>query len=121
MITDLNWLQTDFISTVQTRGAAVIKARGASSAASAANAALMSIYNLTHDTKLGESFSVARCSEGEYVVDKGLIFSVPCRTENGKLKVITGIKQNEFGQKKFDLTLDELRKERDAVQELALI
>lgn len=121
VITDLNWLQTDFITTVQTRGAAVIKARGASSAASAANAALMSIYNLTHDTKPGESFSVARCSEGEYGVDKGLIFSVPCRTEGGKLKVVTGITQNEFGQKKFDLTLDELRKERDAVQELALI
>lgn len=121
VITDLNWLQNDFISTVQTRGAAVIKARGASSAASAANAALMSIYNLTHDTKPGETFSVARCSEGEYGVDEGLIFSVPCRTEGGKLKVITGIKQNEFGQQKFNLTLDELRKERDAVKELELI
>lgn len=121
VITDLNWLQNDFISTVQTRGAAVIKARGASSAASAANAALMSIYNLTHDTKPNETFSVARCSEGEYGVDKGLIFSVPCRTEGGKLKVVTGITQNEFGQKKFEITLDELRKERDAVQELALI
>jgi malate dehydrogenase len=121
VITDINWLQNDFISTVQKRGAAVIKARGASSAASAANAALMSVYHLTHDTKPGESFSVARCSEGEYGVDEGLIFSVPCRTENGKLKVITGIKQNEFGQKKFDLTLDELRAERDAVRELELI
>jgi malate dehydrogenase len=99
----------------------VIKARGASSAASAANAALMSVYNLTHDTRAGESFSVARCSEGEYGVDEGLIFSMPCRTEGGKLKVITGIKQNEFGQEKFQLTLDELRKERDAVKELGLI
>jgi malate dehydrogenase len=121
VITDINWLQNDFISTVQKRGAAVIKARGASSAASAANAALMSVYNLTHDTKPGETFSVARCSEGEYGVDEGLIFSVPCRTENGKLKVVTGIKQNEFGQQKFDLTLDELRAERDAVKELELI
>lgn len=121
VITDLNWLQNDFIKTVQTRGAAVIKQRGASSAASAANAALMSIYNLTHDTVQGESFSVARCSQGEYGVDEGLIFSVPCRTEGGQLKVITGLSLNEFGQEKFNLTLDELRKERDAVKELGLI
>lgn len=121
VITDMNWLQNDFISIVQKRGAEVIKVRGASSAASAANAAISSVYHLTHDTIAGESFSVARCSQGEYGVDKGLIFSVPCRTEGGKLKVITGLKQNEFGQGKFDLTLDELRKERDAVSEMALI
>lgn len=121
VITDINWLQNDFISIVQQRGAAVIKARGASSAASAANAALMTVYNLTHDTAADESFSVARCSEGEYGVDEGLIFSVPCRTEGGKLKVITGITQNEFGTKKFQATLDELRAERDAVKELGLI
>lgn len=121
VITDINWLQNDFITTVQTRGAAVIKARGASSAASAANAALMSVYHLTHDTKPGESFSVALCSEGQYGVDKGLIFSYPCRVEGGKLKIVEGIKQNEFGEKKFNITLDELRKERDAVKDLGLI
>src|SRR3990167_6279224 len=121
VITDINWLQNDFIPMIQQRGAAVIKARGASSAASAANAALMTVYQLTHDTPQEELFSVARCSQGEYGVDEGLIFSVPCRTEGGKLKVITGITQNEFGQQKFDMTLDELRKERDAVKELGLI
>lgn len=121
VITDMNWLQNDFISTVQKRGAEVIKVRGASSAASAANAAISSVYHLTHDTVAGESFSVALCSQGEYGVDKGLIFSMPCRTEGGKLKVLTGLKQNEFGQGKFDLTLNELRTERDAVQEMALI
>lgn len=121
VITDINWLQHDFISIVQKRGAEVIKARGSSSAASAANAALMTVYQLAHETPQGESFSVARCSQGEYGVDKGLIFSVPCRTEGGKLKVVTGITQNAFGQEKFDLTLDELRKERDAVKELELI
>ncbi len=121
VITDLNWLQQDFISIVQKRGAEVIKARGSSSAASAANAALMTVYQLTHETAPDESFSVARCSQGEYNVDKGLIFSVPCRTENGKLKVIAGLQQNAFGQEKFALTLDELRKERDAVRELGLI
>jgi malate dehydrogenase len=121
VVTDLNWLQNDFISIIQKRGAEVIKARGASSAASAANAALMSVYNLTHDTAQGESFSVARCSQGEYGVDEGLIFSVPCKTEGGKLKVITGLNLNEFSQKKIQITLDELRKERDAVRELEFI
>lgn len=121
VITDINWLQNDFISTVQKRGAEVIKTRGASSAASAANAALMSVYHLVHDTVQGESFSVARCSQGEYGIDEGLIFSFPCRTEGGKLKVITGLTQNEFGQQKINITLDELRKERDAVRELGLI
>ena len=127
VITDLNWLQHDFIETVQKRGAAVIKARGASSAASAANAAIMSVYNLTHDTAQGESFSVASCSTGDYDignglhVDKGLIFSFPSRTEGGRLKVITGLEQNEFGQQKIQITLDELRAERDAVKALGLI
>lgn len=121
VITDINWLQNDFIPLIQQRGAAVIKARGASSAASAANAAIASVYHLTHDTPQGELFSVARCSSGEYGIDEGLIFSVPCRTEGGQLKVITGITQNEFGQKKIQITLDELRKERDAVRELGLI
>jgi malate dehydrogenase len=120
-ITDINWLQNNFISAVQKRGAEVIKARGASSAASAANAALMSVYHLSHDTGQGESFSVARCSQGEYDIDEGLIFSFPCRTEGGKLKVITGIEQNEFGKEKIHITLDELRKERDAVRDLGLI
>lgn len=121
VITDVHWLQDDFIPIIQKRGAAVIKARGASSAASAANAALMSVHHLTHDTVPNDTFSVARCSQGEYGIDEGLIFSVPCRTENGKLKVVTGLKQNEFGQEKIRITLDELRKERDAVMELGLI
>jgi malate dehydrogenase len=121
VITDLNWLQNDFITTVQKRGAEVIKVRGASSAASAANAAIMSVYHLTHDTVAGETFSVARCSQGEYGIDEGLIFSVPCRTEGGQLKVVTGLTQSGFGQEKVQLTLDELRKERDAVRELGLI
>lgn len=120
-IKDIEWLKNDFILTVQQRGAAVIKARGASSAASAANAALMSVYNLTHDTVQNETFSVARCSQGEYGIDEGLIFSFPCRTEGGVLKVVTGFTQNEFGEEKIKITLDELRQERDMVQELGLI
>ncbi|HSW70870.1 MAG TPA: malate dehydrogenase [Gammaproteobacteria bacterium] len=121
VITDLNWLQNDFISRIQKRGAEVIKARGASSAASAANAALTSVYHLTHETKAEESFSVALCSQGEYGVDEGLIFSYPCRVENNKLKVITGLTHNEFAEAKLALTLNELRQEYEAVKALGLI
>ncbi len=121
VITDTAWLQGDFIKTVQQRGAAIIKARGLSSAASAANAAVDAIYNLTHDTAAGNTFSMCLSSNGEYGVDKGLIFSYPCRVEGGKLKVIEGVNHNDFGKEKFKLTLDELRGERDAVKSLGLI
>lgn len=121
VITDLNWLQNDFIKAVQTRGAEVIKARGASSAASAANAALMGVHHLVADTAQGEMFSVSRYSQGEYGIDEGLIFSFPCRTEGGVLKVITGLTLNDFSKQKIQITLEELRKERDAVKELGLI
>lgn len=121
VITDAEWLKGDFLKTVQQRGAAIIKARGLSSAASAANAAIDGIYNLVHETPAGKSYSMCLASNGEYGVDKGLIFSFPCRTEGGKIKVIEGIKHNEFGQEKFKLTLDELRGERDAVKSLGLI
>ncbi len=121
VIKDENWLTKEFIPIIQQRGAAVIKARGASSAASAANAALNSVYSLVHDTPTNESYSVCLCSQGEYGVDEGLIFSFPCQTKNGKVNVITDIKHNEFGQEKLQATLDELRSERDAVKELGLV
>lgn len=121
VISDLEWLKGDFIKTVQQRGAAIIKARGLSSAASAANAAIDGIFNLVHETPAGQTYSMCLSSNGEYGVDKGLIFSYPCRTEGGKIKVVEGVKLNEFGQEKFKLTLDELRGERDAVKSLGLI
>jgi malate dehydrogenase len=121
VIGDEAWLQNDFIQTVQQRGSAVIQARGVSSAASAANAAIYGIHNLTHDTVAGESFSMCRASQGEYGVDEGLIFSVPCRTEQGRLQVVTGIEHNEFGQQKLAATLAELRQEKQIVTELGLI
>lgn len=121
VINDLNWLQNDFITTVQQRGAAVIKARGASSAASAANATIDSVYNLVHDTPSGQLFSVAKCSQGEYGVDPGLIFSFPTRITAGQVKVVNNIPFNEFSQAKFIATLQELRDERDAVKSLGLI
>ncbi|HVR45769.1 MAG TPA: malate dehydrogenase [Candidatus Binatia bacterium] len=120
-IGDRDWLEGEFITTVQNRGAEVIKARGASSAASAANAAIVGVYNLSHDTPPDEYYSVGRCSHGEYGVDPGLIFSFPSRTESGLSRIVEGIEHGEFGQRKLAATLEELRKEREAVEELGLI
>ncbi len=121
VISDKNWLENDFIPIVQKRGAAVIKARGASSAASAANAVLDSIYHLTHDTKKDEFFSVATCSMGQYGIDKGLIFSFPGRVDNGQFSVVNGIQHNSFGQEKIKLTLNELCAEKDEIKKMGLI
>lgn len=121
VITDTEWLQGEFLSVVQKRGAAIIKARGASSAASAANACVNGVYNLTHDTPAGETFSMCLASNGQYGVDEGLIFSYPCRVEGGKLIVVEGQTHNEFGTEKFSTTLNELKTERDTVKELGLI
>jgi malate dehydrogenase len=121
VIRDEQWLTNQFVSMVQKRGAEVIKARGASSAASAANGVIDSLWRLTHDTPVGEIFSVCRCSQGEYDVDPGLIFSFPCRTDNGKVEPVLGIKHNPFGQEKIKITLDELRQEYQAVKELGFI
>jgi malate dehydrogenase len=121
VITDEVWFKEEFIPVVQKRGAAIIKARGASSAASAANAAVDAIYNLTHDTPAGETFSMGLASTGQYGVDEGLIFSFPCRVENGELKVQEGWEHNDFGKEKFNATLEELKTERDTVKELGLI
>lgn len=120
-ISDMAWLQGDFITTVQQRGAAVLKARGVSSAASAASAAIESVYKLTHDTPKYEVVSMAVCSQGQYGVDPGLIFSFPCRNGGGKVKVLEGYQHGDFGKDKFQKTLEELRGERDAVKSLGLI
>lgn len=121
VIGDEHWLQTDFIKTIQLRGAEVIKTRGASSAASAANAAIATVHHLVHDTPIDDSYSVCVASKGEYGVDEGLIFSYPSRTEKGVHHIIQGIKHNAFSEEKLQLTMKELREERDAVRQLKLI
>lgn len=122
VIGDENWLRNQFIPMIQTRGAEVIKARGASSAASAANGVIDSLYNLSHATPAQQSFSVCRCSEGEYEIDPGLIYSFPCQTDNnGRVTPVSGIKHNDFAQEKLRITLDELRQEKNLVQELGLV
>jgi len=119
VISDHAWLAGDFISTVQKRGAAIIKARGASSAASAANGIVDSLIALSRDTET--VYSMCCCSNGEYGVDAGLIYSFPCVTRQGKVEIITGVSHNDFAQAKLDATLNELRTERDAVTALELI
>ena len=121
LINDQAWVENDFLPTVQKRGAAIIAARGASSAASAANAVVQSIYNITHDTPDDEWFSLACHSNGEYGVDAGLIFSFPCRTVNGKLEKILDLEHEAFSQAKIQATLQELRDERDAIVKLGLL
>jgi malate dehydrogenase len=117
-IIDEAWLKNDFIGIVQQRGAEVIKARGASSAASAANAIIDTVYHLTHDTKEDDWFSIAKCSTGEYGVDEGLMFSFPCQVKQGKLEVVKNIQHNDFATKKINASLQELREEKKAVSEL---
>lgn len=121
VIQDDAWLKDTFIPMIQQRGAAVIKARGASSAASAANGVVFGVNHLVHDTVAGESFSVCRSSKGEYGVDEGLIFSFPCRRTQGEIEVVKGLTFNDFAQSKFNETLTELRHERDIVKSLGLL
>ena len=119
VITDTAWLQDEFITTVQKRGAAIINARGASSAASAANGIVDSLVALSHDTDV--PYSMCRHSNGEYGVDAGLIYSFPCVTRNGQVEIVSGADHGDFAAAKLEATLSELRAERDAVAALELI
>lgn len=119
VITDTEWLQGEFITTVQQRGAAIIKARGASSAASAANAAMDTVRSLITPTPEGDWHSVAVCSDGSYGIEKGLMASMPIRTlANGEWEVVQGVPVDAFSQSKIDATIGELMEERDAVKGL---
>jgi malate dehydrogenase len=118
VITDSAWLQGDFISTVQQRGAAIIKARGLSSAASAANAACDTVRSLSLGTPAGDFTSVAVCSDGSYGIDKGLMFSYPIKSDGQKWEIVQGVPVSEFSQANINATINELIEERDAVKHL---
>lgn len=118
MISDEAWLKGEFISTVQKRGAAIIAARGASSAASAANAVVDTVHNIVTPTKAGDWFSAACCSNGEYGVEKGLIFGYPLRSDGKKVEIVSGLEINSFGKEKFDTTHKELIEERNEVKDM---
>jgi malate dehydrogenase len=119
VITDEAWLKGEFISSVQQRGAAIIKARGASSAASAANAVVDSVRSIMVPTPAGDWHSVCICSEGSYGVEAGLISSFPLRNVGQNLEIVQGLPINDFSRAKIDATVNELKEERAMVGELA--
>jgi len=118
---DRTWLEQDFIPTVQKRGAAIIEARGASSAASAANAAVDHVHDWVHGTPDGDWVSMSVPSDGSYDVPEGLISSFPCTTENGDWTVVQGLEIDAFSRERIDASTAELAEERDAVQKLGLV
>lgn len=119
VITDETWLQETFIPAVQQRGSAIIKARGASSAASAANGIVDTVRSLCTPTPVGDWFSVAVCSPGAYGIDAGLIASMPIRTDDGNTwSVVEGVEVNAFSREKIDASIAELNGEKEAVKNL---
>jgi malate dehydrogenase len=120
-INDQAWLEGDFIPTVQKRGAAIIEARGASSAASAANAAIDHVHDWVLGTPEGDWVSMANPSDGSYGVQEGLISSFPVTCSGGEYHVVRGLELSEFSRARIDATVAELAEERDAVRQLGLI
>ena len=119
VINDINWLEDDYLPLVQQRGKAVIDARGASSAASAANAAIDTVKSVINPTQEGDCFSAAVVSDGSYGVPEGLIFGFPLRTnQSGEVEIVQGIEINDFAKSKIQITTEELESEKEAVADL---
>jgi malate dehydrogenase len=121
LIDDQQWLESTFLPTVQQRGAAIIEARGASSAASAANATVEHMRDWVHGTPEGDWVSMSVPSDGSYGVPEGLISSFPCTTSGGAYQIVQGLNINDFSRGKIDASVAELIEERDAVRALGLI
>jgi malate dehydrogenase len=122
VITDTEWLEGDFISTVQKRGAAIIEARGLSSAASAASAVVDTVRSLRTETPKGDWFSVAVASDGQYGTPKGLQFGLPVRADSkGSWSVVEGLTHDEFATDRVRITTEELEAERNEVRQLGLV
>ncbi|MCL4138734.1 UNVERIFIED_CONTAM: hypothetical protein GTU68_005076 [Idotea baltica] len=117
-LVDQSWYEEDFIPTVQQRGAAIIKARGASSAASAANAAIDHMHDWALGTPEGDWVSMGVYSDGSYGITEGLIYSFPCVCKDGDWTIVQGLDINDFSRGKMSATEQELTEERDAVQHL---
>jgi malate dehydrogenase len=118
VIDDEKWLKEGFIQTVQQRGAAIIKARGLSSAGSAANAIVDTVYFLLKDTPNDNWHSVAVCSDGSYGVEKALISSFPVRVRGGKWEIVQRVPLNDFSRSKIDASVAELKEEKSLVSDL---
>jgi malate dehydrogenase len=121
LVNDQAWLDETYIPTVAKRGAAIIKARGLSSAASAANAAIDHIHSWVKGTPEGDWVSMAVPSDGSYGVPEGLISSFPCVCKNGKYEIVQGLEIDAYSRAKIDASVAELAEERDAVRQLGLI
>ena len=121
LVNDQEWLENTFIPTVAKRGAAIIEARGLSSAASAANATIEHMRDWALGTPEGDWVSMAVPSDGSYGVQEGLISSFPCTVKDGEYEIVQGLEINEFSRAKIDASVAELAEERDAVKELGLI
>ncbi|MCW2800215.1 MAG: malate dehydrogenase [Aeromicrobium sp.] len=120
-VNDQSWLEGDFIPTVAKRGAAIIEARGSSSAASAASATIDAARDWLHGTPEGDWASMAVVSDGSYGIPEGLIYSYPVTTSGGDWTIVQGLEIDEFSRARMDATAAELVEERDAVKELGLI
>ncbi len=118
VITDQEWLENDFIKAVQQRGAAIIQARGVSSAKSAAHGAIETVGSIIRTTPEGDWHSVALCSDGSYGIEKGLICSFPTRSDGTKVEIVQGVPLNDFGKAKVEASVNELKEERSMVEEL---
>jgi malate dehydrogenase len=117
-LVDSDWLTDDFIPTVQQRGAAIISARGASSAASAASAAIDHVRDWARGTPGDDWVSMAVPSDGSYEIDPGVVYSFPCRCSNGKYEIVQGLEISDFSRERMTATDQELREERAAVEDL---
>ena len=117
-LVDRNWVEKDFIPVVQQRGAAIIKARGASSAASAASAAIDHMHDWALGTVKSDWVSMAIPSDGSYGIEPGIIYSYPVRCSNGKYEIVQGLAIDDFSRARMDATEAELREERAAIEEL---
>ena len=120
VIKDENWLKTEFVTTVAQRGTAVLNARKAGSAASAANAAIDSVKSIITPTPANDWHSVCVCSDGSYGIEKGLICSFPIRSDGQKLQIVQGLEINEFSRSKIDASDNELKSEKAMAVELGL-
>ena len=121
LVDDQVWIEEDFIPAVQQRGAAVIEARGASSAASAANAAIGHVHDWVLGTEPDDWVSMSIPSDGSYEVDEGLISSFPVRCSGGSYEIVQGLEIDDFSRQRIDITVNELKEEREAVRKLDLI
>jgi malate dehydrogenase len=121
LVNDPEWVDAEYIPAVAKRGAAIIEARGASSAASAANAAISHVRDWWHGTPEGDWVSVGLRSDGSYGVEEGLMSSFPCVARDGRWEIVQGLEIDDYSRRKIDASVAELAEERDAVRALGLV